>query len=289
MNRKERECIILNSAWAMVDGMVNWAMFSDQDLSGSTLLRFESREHAELFIIRLTDFLSPVQSSTLKATSHGWERVPRGGSGADQTFVFHLRQVCQDPQLGDETTSLSNKVEEFALWLEGRFTSREVNLSLIDIVTDLQIERYRYIKMCGNIAKHSLARLSRVIDDLRKLLKAAGYDVSIQTAHLAIDQFYERFFEDIFMFHSNQIVEFLNDVRWSIFEYLQPEYGRSWHAKGRFYGDYGFHIPEEVSDPFAQAMYWELMNRVRGRPYMRRFVAEAAFKQPHWSEKLRDG
>ena len=289
MNQTERECIILNSAWAMVDGMVNWTMFSDQDLLGSTMLRFESREHAELFIIRLTDFLSPVQSSAREATSHGLQRVPPGGFGADQTFIFHLRQVCRDPQLGDETTNLSNKVEDFAFWLEGRITSREVNLSLIDIVADLEIERYRYIKMCGNIAKHSLARLSRVIDDLRKLLKAAGYDVSIQTAHLAIDQFYERFFEDIFIFHSNQIVEFLNDVRWTIFEYLQLEYGRSWHAKGRFYGDYGFHIPEEVSDPFAQAMYWELMNRVRGRPHMQRFVAEEAFKQPHLSESRRDG
>ena len=27
MNEIEQECIILNSVWEMIDGMVNWAMF----------------------------------------------------------------------------------------------------------------------------------------------------------------------------------------------------------------------------------------------------------------------
>ena len=32
MNELEQECIILNSAWDMINGMVNWAMFCKHDL-----------------------------------------------------------------------------------------------------------------------------------------------------------------------------------------------------------------------------------------------------------------
>ena len=32
MNEIEREAIILNSAWAMIDGMVNWGMFVQNEV-----------------------------------------------------------------------------------------------------------------------------------------------------------------------------------------------------------------------------------------------------------------
>ena len=286
MNQTERESVILNSVWAMIDGMVNWAMFDENDFVGPTTLWFQSSKHAELFIILLTDFLSPIQPSKPNETALELESVPKNARGADLTYIFHLRKVCEDPQLGNDVTALSIKVQEFANWLETSITSREVNLSMIDIVADIEVERLRYIKMCGNIAKHSLARLSRIISDLRGLLKVAGHDVSIQKAHLATAQFFGWFFDDIFIFHSNQIAEFLNDIRWLVFEYLRPEFERSWHRKGRFHWDYGYHVPESVTDPVAQAMYWDLMNRVRGKPYMPRFVANEAFKRPHLSERL---
>jgi hypothetical protein len=76
------------------------------------------------------------------------------------TFLFHLRQVCADPKLGTDTTALSAAIESFADGLEGELTAPGVNLGAIDVVADLRIERYRYIKMCGDIAKHSLARLA---------------------------------------------------------------------------------------------------------------------------------
>ena len=284
MNRTERELVILNSAWAMIDDMVNWAMFDESDLVGPTTLLFQSRTHAKLFIVLLTDFLSPIQLSKSNETAHELESVPNDARGADLTFIFHLRQVCKNPQLGGDARDLREKVEEFAGWLETSMTSRGVNLSMINIVADIEVERIRCIRVCGNIAKHSLARLSRTISDLRGLLKAAGHDVPIQEAYLAAEQFFEWFFDDVFIFHSNQIVEFLNDIRWRVFEYLRPEYERSWHSRGRFHGDYGYHVPESIADPVAQAMYWDVMNRVRGKPYMPRFVADEAFKRPHLSE-----
>ncbi len=181
-------------------------------------------------------------------------------------------------------SALSERVNALASWLEERFISRDVNFASIDILADLEIERYRYIKLCGNIAKHSLARLHRNVNDLRKLLKSAGHDVSIQDACLAMEDYFDWYFGDVFMFHANHITESLNDIRWEIYEYLLPEYRRSWHEKNRFDGDYGYRVPASISEPFAQAMYWDLMNRVRRRPYMRRFVVNKSFKRPHLSE-----
>ena len=288
MNQTERESVILNSAWAMINDMVNWAMFDQNDLIGPTTLKFQSSTHAELFIILLADFLSPIQQSKSNKIVQNLGKLPNYARGADRTFIFHLRQVCLHPQLGKGATELSDKVEEFASWLETSMMSRGVNLDSIDIVADIEIERYRYLKMCGNNAKHSLPRLSRVVSELHGLLTVAGHKVSIQDANLATKPFFDWFFEDMFIFHSNQIVEFLNDVRWLMFEYLQPEYLRSWYPGGRFTGDYGYHIPDSVTDPFARAMYWDIMNRVRMRPWMERFVVDDAFKRPHSSEQSSD-
>ena len=196
-----------------------------------------------------------------------------------------------NPQLGKDATELSDKVEEFASWLETSMISRGVNLGEINIVADLELERIGYLKMCGNIAKHSLPRLSRVVNDLRDMLIAAGYNVSIPEAYLATEPFFNWFFDDVFMFHSNQIAEFLNDIRWCMYRYLLPEYEWSHHSRKIFIGDYGyyeFRIPDLVANPLAQAMYWDVLNRVRNKPWMERFVADDSFKRPHWSERNPD-
>lgn len=289
MNQTERESVILNSAWEMIDRMANWTMFVENDLMGSITLQFQSSAHAEKFIILLTDFLSPFQSFKLNETEYELESVPNEARWVDRTFIIHLRQVCQDPQLGEDAAGLSEKVEGFASWLGTTMTSREVNLPSIDVVANIEVERYTYIKMCGNIAKHNRARLSRIIGDLRGLLAAAGHDVSLLEMSLAIEEFFDWFFDDMFIFHSNQIVEFLNDIRWHMFEYLQPEYEQSWFSRGRFQGDYGYHIPESITEPVAEAEYWDLMNRVRREPYMPQFTVVEALKGLHWSEvKVRD-
>ena len=51
-----REAIILNSAWEMINGMVNWGMFVENDLTEPTNLIFQTRQHSLLFIILLGTF-----------------------------------------------------------------------------------------------------------------------------------------------------------------------------------------------------------------------------------------
>ena len=177
---------------------------------------------------------------------------------------------------------LRQTVDAFAEWLEGEFTAENVNLSAIGLVADLRITRIQYIQMCGDIAKHNLARLEKRVKNLHELLKVAKPSVTEQEAYLAVEGFFEWFQDDIFIYHSSQIAEFLNNIRWSIYEYLQPEFQRSWHQRDNRATDfpaYGYHVPLGVTQPLAQAMYWNLMNRSRSQPFMPQFVISENVKR----------
>jgi hypothetical protein len=282
MNDVEREAIILNSAWEMIDGTVNWAMFVKNDHTEPTSLMFQTRQHSRLFTILLGDFLSEIRAFRGDPVPLGLKPAPRNARPSDLTFLFHLRQVCADPKLGPDTTSLSAAIETFADWLEGEFTAPSVNLPAIDVVADLRIARFRYIKMCADIAKHNLARLATNVGHLRKLLEAAGHSISEQEAYLAVENFFEWFHDDIFIYHSSQIAEFLNNLRWAIYDYLQPEFRRSWHrADGATpqFPMYNYRVPAEIIEPVARAMYWDAMNRSRSKPYVQRFVVTDSLKR----------
>ena len=281
MNESEREAIILNSAWEMINGMVNWGMFVENDLTEPTNLIFQTRQHSLLFIILLGDFLSVICPFKGAPAPLGLMAAPSNARPSNLTFIFHLRQVCVNPKLGADATGLSAEIEAFGNWLEGEFDAPGVNLHAIDVVADLHVARYRYIKICGDIAKHSLARLETNVGHLRKLLEAAGRSVSEQETYLAVENFFEWFHDDIFIYHSSQIAEFLNNIRWAIFDYLQPEFRRSWHLTDKAtpnFPMYGYRVPAEITEPVARAMYWDVMNWVSSKPW-HRFTVHDSFKR----------
>jgi hypothetical protein len=281
MNEIEQECIILNSVWNMIDGMVNWGMFVPHDRSTPTNMMFKTSEHRQLFTILLGDFLSQLRAFKGESIPLGLNAAPSNARASDLTYLLYLRQVCAKPHFAPEASALSAHVEAFAAWLEGEFTAERVNLGDIDIVATLRVSRYRYIKMCGDIAKHNLARLSTNVRHLRTLLEASGHPVSEQQGYLAIPNFFEWFHDDIFIYHSSQIAEFLNNIRWAIYDYLRPEFARSWHLTERATPDfpaYAYRYPEGCTEPVARAMYWDVMNRVRAKPWMHRFIVSDSFK-----------
>lgn len=282
MNEHEREAIILNSAWTMIDTMVNWAMFVGVDLDKPTNLKFHDLEHQKLFVILLRDFLSQVRAHGNQPVPLGLRRAPHDGRPSDRTFLFHLRQVCEVPQLCADAVELRLQVEAFAEWLEQEFDAREVWLPDINVQVDLRIARYRYITMCGDIAKHHLGRLSVNARHIQDLLGRANRDIDEQMSYLAVDNFFHWFFDNIFLYHSSQIAEFLNNIRWAIFRYLQPEFDRSYHLTEDATPDfqaYSYHVPETINQPIARAMYWNVMNRVRQKPWMPRFTIHEVHKR----------
>lgn len=275
LNDTEREAIILNGAWEMIDGMVNWAIFEKTEQTVMSNLWFPTSQHRQLFLILLADFLSQTRRFSGKPVPLGLQEPPRDTTPANLTFLFHLRQVCERPILGTDTSGLSAAVEQFAEWLEREFVTEGVNLHGIDTVIDLRVSRLQYIRICGDIAKHNLARLEANAKRLRDLLAAAGKLISQSEAYLTIPSFNEWFADNIFIYHASHIAEHLNNIRWEIYHYLQPEFRRSWHRKEGWtdlFPMYGYHVPAEIAEPIAYAMYWDAMNRSRSVPYVQRFT-----------------
>lgn len=255
--------------------MVNWAIFETAEQTVLSNLWFPTSQHRQLFLILLADFLSQTRGFSGKPIPLGLQGPPRVTIPANLTFLFHLRQVCARPVLGADTSGLSVAVEQFAAWLEREFVAEGVNLHGIDTVTDLQVSRLQYIRICGDIAKHNLARLEANVKRLRDLMAVAGKPISESEAYLAIPSFNEWFADNIFIYHAGHIAEQLNNIRWEIYHYLQTEFRRSWHRKegwAELFPMYGYHVSAEIIEPIAYAIYWDAMNRSRSVPYVQRFT-----------------
>ena len=132
--------------------------------------------------------------------------------------------------------------------------------------------------MTGNISKHNYLRAIGVAKQLKDILSQSGVTVDINEALLALSDFYERFHDDILNYHSSTIAEFLNNIRWGIYDYLQPEFNKSIIYEGGTPLKYHYTYPEEIKSRFAKECYWELMNYIRNKPYMRKFKVNRYFK-----------
>ena len=77
------------------------------------------------------------------------------------------------------------------------------------------------------------------------------------------------------------IAEFLNNIRWGIYEYLQLELFGSIRNRGGDPPRYEYTYPEAVVNEFAKVCYWDLMNTVRSVPYVRKFVAKQSLKSKY--------
>jgi len=128
--------------------------------------------------------------------------------------LLYLRQVCAASSFDGDTSGLSRAVEAFATWLEGEFVATGMNLGEIDVIADLRIHRYEYLRICGDIAS-TTSLAWRNVRRIKELLAASGHTVSDQQAYLAVEPFFRWFHEDIFIYHASQIGAFLNDIRWA--------------------------------------------------------------------------
>ena len=262
-NEIEREAVFLSAVFEIANSMVNHVMLRVSGSDPDCEVVFASDEHRRLFNILLVDFLSQTDK-TLRI-------LP-------QSYLEALKAITEKPSFNVDGSveSLRAATREFAQWLD---TEVKVDIWLPNINTqiDLDITRRLFLRMCGNIAKHNFLRLNRVASQLREVLRKKGVEISIEEALLTLDDFYEHM-RGIFSYHSTTIAEFVNNLRWGIYLYLQPEFKRSfrWIAGDRW--RYEFIYPDAVQVEFARQCYWNLMNHVRSEPYMRPFQGTKWFK-----------
>ena len=125
--------------------------------------------------------------------------------------------------------------------------------------------------MCGDISKHNLLRSVGVAEDLQRILDSQGTHIELESAMLALEDFYEWFHSHVLNYHSSAIAEFLNNIRWGIYDYLQPELQHSIVWEGGNSHIYRFTYPAAVVSNFGKQCYWNLLNEIRITPYVRRF------------------
>jgi hypothetical protein len=263
----EQEVIVLKAVWEMIDEMVNYEMFAKLSRAKDVQLTPSTITHQRLFNILLVDFLSKPNPGVF-----GLPAPPAGSSKSEQSYLFYLRRICDAPKLNPTGEDVMRApLEAFLQWLETECFVEKVWLPSINLETDMKLKRIEFIKICGNISKHSFPRLEINVKDICKILKKNGTTIDIWQGYLAIPEFYEWFHANILGYHISAIAEFLNNIRWGIYEYLRPEFERSYTRDDPASIHYRFIYPPDCNKPIAQTMYWDLMNEVRSEPYMPKF------------------
>ena len=257
MNNIEQEIIILKAVKELIDSMVNFEMMLISGDDPDSNISFKSMTHQMFFNIILVDFLSCTDSKgPIKQTS----------------YLGGLRAISDAPCFNesDSIEQLKTATHEFKDWLEQE-VEVDIWLPSIDKDTTIKITRFKFLKMTGDISKHNYLRAVGVAEDLKNILSTSGVEVEIEEALLALSEFYERFHTDILAYHSSTIAELLNTIRWGIYHYLQPEFKKSIVWESREPPKYHYTYPKDANSEFSKACYWELMNEVRSKPYMRKF------------------
>lgn len=262
-----KEVIILRNVHDHICEMVNFSLMEVSGTDPHSMIMFKDMNQRRLFFILLVDFLSVTDSR---------------GPIQKTSFLGGLLDICRAPQFSvlSSEQELQDVVARFKSWLNDT-RMIEVWLPSLDENVNLSISRFDAIKMSGDVSKHNYLRSIGVADRLQRILSCAGVEVELEQAMLALPDFYGRFHNDILIYHSSQICEFLNDIRWAIHTYLKPEFDRSFNRTDGQVPGYSYCVPDRIDEGYAKDCYWELMNELRQTPYMRRFRVSDSLKSEY--------
>jgi hypothetical protein len=268
----DREVVALTAIWDLIGSMVHYSHFEKGHATNEATLMFRNREASRLFLIMLADFLSPPNAGTF-----GLVKGTQGGS-LGSTHLTLLEMIATNPRLGHDSSLLAKPCLDFAAWLDG-YSVIDAWLPSIKRDGPLTVQRVTFLKICGTVSKHGIARLGDIAGKVQAILMQNGTQVSLGEAYLVIPEFREWFEDTVFAYHASSIACLLNDIRWGIFNYLRPEFQRAYRPEQAKNGlqMYGFDVPTDITDPLINSMYWDLMNNVRAEPYFPRFTVSPWF------------
>lgn len=273
----QQEAVILAAALDMIDDMVNLGRFEAPITHRPTNLLFRTSAEKRVFAILLGDFLAQPQPRGKRPPPFG---LPVGGvepGGSERTFLSYLNLVAANPKIASEPGGLVQITRAFATWLDTELTCQKVWLPGPQIEFDMTVKRVWLLQTVADMCKHNFARLEGRIHQIGKMLADHGHDVEEGAIYLELPVFEDWLFEHIFSYHASTIAEFLNNIRWAIYDYLRPEFIRSFR---RLDDDilYTFEAPQGLEDGVAHGMYWRLMNALRGPPHFPRFEVPQQWK-----------
>jgi len=270
LNQHEKEILILKAAWESIDSFVNFDVLALCGTGMIRQIRFNKASDQKLFNILLLSFLhDPIYS-------------------IKEDCMTALKQVIANPVFNSEATSLTSEVNQFNEWLDELINpndngeTRKFWFPSIGKDIILKISRKEFIEICGNIAKHNLLGLNRQAKVMQNIFMRSNAPLELTDALLIMPEFFEQFHDDLFVYHSTNIAEHLNNIRWAIYEYLLPLFNSSiedyWNDSLNIRA-YRYRYPDDIVDSYAKALFWDLMNDIRSKPYMPKFQTGWYLKQ----------
>lgn len=259
--KQEHEVIYLKASVDILDSIINRELFELLGNDPHSEIRFCRSTDQKYFYIMLLEFF--IKTDPLM-------------SGKQISCLDLLQKTKEDPNfnVGDSVSHLASATELFASWLNKIAIIEDVWLPNTSIQVDLKLKRSDVLKICGNISKHSFARLTNTAKKIGRILEKNSIDISGHDPLSFLSDFYDRFHDDVLNYHASNIAEMLNNIRWGIHEYLLPEFNKS-YRKDQNDPDglrYCYIYPQHINNQFAKNCYWELMNNyVLRKPYVRKF------------------
>ncbi|SMX35082.1 hypothetical protein [Actibacterium lipolyticum] len=276
----EQEVIVLNAIWGLIDEMVNFDMYAEDWSVSWSNIQFKSSTHARLFNVLLVDFLSLPQKH-YKEFPFDLDLPQQDVPKSERTYLFLLKKILEDPQLAPHNIDLDHVVDEFGGWLSGDTVIKDAWFRSLNLKIDMKIERVEALKMTGDICKHNFTRLSARAKSLQRAFERNGQDRDIDDCFIALPEFQDWFHVNSFLYQASQISEFLNRLRWAIYDYLRTEFERAYQRSPGTVGEiprYTFDVPEKIKNELARAKYRELMNLVRKKPILPKFTVADSMK-----------
>ena len=264
LGKVETEVVVLVAIYELIDSIVHKGLLDLSERAEFSEVRFKDAVHAQYFNLVLVDLLS---------------LTDKDGPVAQRSYIGSLAEICQNPSfnVGDSILQLRGATQSFRSWLQEEITVPKMWLPTLSLEIDLKICRIELLKIAGNICKHNVLRSVQTMRNFQKALADNGATVDLKQALLAINEVYDWLHTHKFVAQSNAIVEFLNNIRWGIRDYLAPEYARSKVDDPVGIG-YSYNYPADITDDFARASYWDLMNKLRSQPYLPRFRVQHFWK-----------
>jgi hypothetical protein len=260
----ETEVVVLLAIYELIDSIVHKGILDVFEGAETSEVRFKDGVCARYFNLVLTDMLS---------------LTDKDGPVIQRSYIGALTEICQHPSfdVGDSILPLRGAAQTFRSWLQETIIVPKMWLPTLSLEIDLRICRIELLKIAGNICKHNVLRSVQTMRAFQKALADSGATLDLNQVLLATNEAYDWLHTHKFVAQSNAIVEFLNNIRWGICDYLAPEYARSKvnHPDGV---GYSYTYPAEITDDFARASYWDLMNKLRSQPYLPRFRVRQFWK-----------
>lgn len=256
----ESEIISLKSILDMINRMVNHQMMIFDFQNPDSTIRFHTEIHMAHFNLLLVDFLSK----------------PKGFFCAVKNYLDRLQDICESPQLDNQDINdLKVSVKNFMDWLSETVSIEKCWFSEIGLELDLEIERKEFITICGNICKHNPTRLTWQANIILNFMRKSKQSIEIDQALISLEDFHEQFHRNIFSYHSSTISEHLNNIRWGIYTYVNPEQKRY----GKLKKDNNYKYPSGIISDLGKIFYWNLMNDVISPPFIQRFKVTNCLKK----------